>query len=43
MFVYELIRLAIPKSSNLYCYVKAGKLEIKQSLNLNAQRDLIIV
>ena len=25
MFVYERIRLTIPKSSKLYCYVKARK------------------
>ena len=45
MLVYERICLTIPKSSKLYCYVKARKQDkkIKQSLYLNVLRDLIIV
>ena len=36
MFVYESIRLTIPKLFKLYCYVKARKQKIKQTLHLNA-------
>ena len=34
IFVYELIRLPIPKSSKLYCYVKARKQENKANFTL---------
>ena len=34
MFVYERIRLTIPKSSKLYCYVKARKQKNKANFAL---------
>ena len=43
MFVYESIRLTIPKSSKLYCYVKARKQKKKQTLHLNALTNWIII
>ena len=39
MFVYERIRLTIPKSSKLYCYVKAKKQKNKVNFTLECFFD----
>ena len=40
MFVYERIRLTIPKSSKLYCYVKARKQKNKANFTLECSDKL---
>ena len=40
MFVYERILLTIPKSSKLYCYVKARKQENKTNFTLECSDKL---
>ena len=39
MFVYKRIRLTIPKSSKLYCYVKARKQKNKANFTLECFFD----
>ena len=40
MFVYERIRITIPKSSKLNCYVKARKQENKANFTLECSEKL---